>query len=150
MARRGVSLDGLSTAMIKDIRRFTEQRVNGVEEDMIEVAYEAAQEMQDIISSEASSTPTGQARGDVGRIKTGKMHDSAGQVDIERGRTQIAARFGYRGDPDTYMVYQDRGFNHVLANRWIEGTNALLTAYGKAREKLHEKFMARGLRGRGF
>lgn len=150
MARRGVSLNGLSVAMIKDIRRFAEERVNGVEEDMIEVAYEAADQMQKIITSEESSTPTGTARGDVGRVLTGNMHDAAGQVDINRGGSSVSARFGYRGGGEDYMVYQDRGFNHAQAGRWIEGTNALLTAFGEAREKLHEKFMRRGLRGKGF
>jgi len=152
MARRGVSLDGLSAAMIKDIRRLTEQQVRGVEEAMIDTAYEAAEEMQRIIASPESSTPTGIARGSVGRIDTGAMHDGAGHVDIARGKTQVAARFGYRGASyrDNYPRFQDQGFFHAGAGRWIEGTNALFTAFGKAREKLHERFMALGLRGRGF
>jgi hypothetical protein len=150
MARRGVSIDGMAVAMITDIRRLTDGMVDQVEEIFIDTAYEAADEMQQIIKSDASSTPTGLARGDIGRVKTGAMHDSAGQVDVARGRSQIAARFGYRGADEDYFVYQDRGFQHVGANKWIEGTNALLTAMGSARERFQARMLAIGLRRKGF
>jgi hypothetical protein len=151
MARRGINFQGISAAMIRDIRGFAEDRVNGVEEDLIEVSYEAAEKMQEIIASAESNTPTGLSEGRQGRVKTGAMHDAAGHVDITRGRTQVAARFGYRGEGSAdYNYYQDNGFQHATAGRWIEGTHALSQAYMEAREKLHTLFMRRGLRGKGF
>lgn len=71
-------------------------------------------------------------------MRTPKMHTSV--THDSRGSNQFKrrSRFGWLNDPEDYYLYQEEGFNHVHAKRWITGMFALRDAQAEA-----EDFMKR-------
>lgn len=106
--------------------------VDGAKEEFEANAQDAVDLMKDIIGN--ASTPTGLARGQTGRIDSGKMQDMAKYwipdnrkyiMDIALG-WKIADFVGER--TLNYVIIQDQGFTHVPDGNWIPGVHALQDA----------------------
>lgn len=111
---------------------------DSLKEQVAEVALDAAQAGADGMQEAILAS---------GRIKTGAMHDAIG-TDAEFHDTVVHTYFGWdknRGDWgrggsggawEDYYGFQEHGFWHVNAEKWIEGIQAAMHGAQRAKSVL--------------